>query len=88
MAYMIKASNKEYLITQHAASRMLQRGISEAWVILTLENGTITEQPHGTDMFEYSIYDDRWAETIIIQVVVDENNRIIVTVISYTQEAE
>ena len=66
MAYIIRASNKDYIVSPHAAARMLQRGISEALVILTLENGTISEQPHGTDLFEYSVYDDTWEETITI----------------------
>lgn len=86
MAYIIKANNKDYVVSPHAAMRMLQRGIPESLVILTLENGTITEQSHGTDLFEYSVYDDTWEETITIQVVVDENNQIIVTVIDQTQE--
>lgn len=86
VAYIITANNKDYLVSPHAATRMLQRGISEALVILTLENGTITEQPHGTDLFEYSVYDEMWEETITIQVVVDENNQIIVTVINPTEE--
>jgi len=86
MAYIIRASNKDYIVSPHAAARMLQRGISEALVILTLENGTISEQPHGTDLFEYSVYDDTWEETITIQVIVDENDQIIVTVIGQTQE--
>ncbi len=86
MAYIIRASNKDYLVSPHAAARMLQRGITEAQIILTLENGTIIEQSHGTDLFEYSIYDDRWEETITIHVVVDENNQIIVTVMHQTEE--
>jgi len=88
MAYIIRASNKDYIVSPHAASRMLQRGITEAQIILTLENGTITEQSHGNDLFEYSVYDEGWQETVIIQVVVDENNQIIVTVISQTTEEE
>lgn len=86
MAYIIRAGNRDYLVSPHAASRMLQRGISEEWVILTLENGTITEQSHKTELFEYSFYDDLWEETITIQVVVDEHNQIIVTVIQSTEE--
>jgi hypothetical protein len=86
MAYIIKASNKDYIVSPHAAARMLQRGISEELVILTLENGTITVQSHGTYLFEYSLYDDAWEEMITIQVVVDENNQIIVTVVDQTQE--
>ena len=86
MAYIIRASNKDYLVSPHAAARMLQRGITEAQIIQTLENGTITEQEHGTDLFEYSVYDEAWQETITLQVVVDENNQIIVTVIQTTEE--
>ncbi len=86
MAYVIRANNKDYVVSTHAAARMLQRGISEAQILLTLENGTITEQPHGTDLYEYTFYDATWEETITIQVVADENNLIIVTVIVHTQE--
>lgn len=67
---------------------MLQRGISETLVILTLENGTISEQPHGTDVYEYTFYESTWEETITVQVIVDENNLIIVTIFVDTQDAQ
>jgi hypothetical protein len=84
MAYTIIANNKVYTVDPHAAQRMLQRGISEAWVIETLEQGDVTTQPNGRDRYELQKWDDEWEETVIIQVIVEEQNLLIVTVIDDT----
>jgi hypothetical protein len=63
---------------------MLQRGISEAWVIETLEQGDVTTQSNGRDRYELQKWDDEWEETVIIQVIVEEQNLLIVTVIDDT----
>jgi len=52
MAYTIVANNKTYTVDPHAAQRMLQRGISEEWVIETLESRAVTTQPNGRDCYE------------------------------------
>jgi hypothetical protein len=86
MSYTIHANQKDYEVTPHAANRMLERGITEEMVINTLENGEITEQEHGTDLYEYQSYDLEWDDIVIVRVVVDEEDQIIVTVIDVTDE--
>jgi hypothetical protein len=82
--YTITANNKTYTVDPHAAIRMIQRGIEESWVIETLENGTITEQANGRDSYEFQKWIEDWDETIIIQVIVEEDILLIVTVIDST----
>ena len=84
MAYEIRANNKIYTVDPHAAQRMLQRGISEAWVIETLEYGDVTTQANGRDRYELQKWDDAWEETVIIQVIVEEQKLLIVIVIDDT----
>ena len=81
MAYIIRANNKNYTVSVHAAKRMVQRFIPEEMVIETLENGTIMEQAHGTDLYEHSIFDPTLEDMIIVRVIVDETTRTIVSVI-------
>lgn len=81
----ISANNKTYVISEHAAQRMLWRNISEAWVIETLEHGDMMTQPHGTDLYEYQIENDEYNLTIIVQVVVNESRLLIVSVIDDTE---
>ncbi|MDQ7027514.1 MAG: DUF4258 domain-containing protein [Anaerolineae bacterium] len=84
MAYTITANNKTYTVDPHAAQRMLQCGISEAWVIETLETGAMTTQANNRDRYELQKWDDEWEETVIIQVIVEEANLLVVTVIDDT----
>ena len=58
MAFIIRANNKDYEVSLHAANRMMQRGISEEMVVATLEYGEFYQQAHGTDLYEYQLYDD------------------------------
>jgi len=67
---------------------MLERFISDELVIKTLENGHITEQPHGRDLYEHQIYDQILEIMVIVQVVVEEDVRIIVSVIDDTSEGK
>lgn len=84
MAFIIRANNKDYLVSDHAAQRMLQRFITEEMIVETLENGTLIEQSQGTDLYEHQIYDDILESVIIVLVIVDEIAQIIVTVIDDT----
>jgi hypothetical protein len=84
MPYVLRANGKDYEVTAHAARRMVQRAIPEAMVIETVEQGTVTEQPHGTDLYEHQIYDTTLDEMVIVRVVVDEENRRIISVIDDT----
>ena len=86
MTYQITANNKEYTVSYHAAQRMLQRFISEEMMIITLEHGTLIEQTHGIDLYEYEYNDD--SEIRVIRVTVDEDARVIVTVIEESQTDE
>jgi hypothetical protein len=64
---------------------MLLRNISEQMLIDTIEQGTLTIQDHGTDLYEmeFDLEDEHiW---LIIQVVVDEFERIIVSIIDDTE---
>lgn len=79
--YRIFANQTDYWVTSHAARRMLQRGITDEMVIDVLENGEMTSQPHGTDLYGKEVYDELSEEWLFIEVVVDEMNHIIVTVI-------
>lgn len=81
MAYTIEANNKIYIVDPHAAQRMLQRGILENWVIQTLENGDVITQTNGRDRYELQMWIDDWDEMIIIQVIVDEDVLLIISVI-------
>ncbi len=84
VAYVIRANNKSYEVLPHAARRMVQRYILEETVIAALEKGTVIEQPHGTDLYEYGYYDSDLEDVVIIRVVVDEFNLAIVSVIDDT----
>jgi len=88
LAFIILANQKNYTVTDHAALRMMQRGISEQMIINVLEHGSVTTQPHENDLYEHQIYVEEWGEMLIIQVVVDEDNREIRTVIDDTSEGE
>lgn len=85
MAFIIRANNKDYTVGDHAARRMIERFIPEEMVVETLENGTMTEQPHGTDLYECEIYDTTLEAVVIVRVVVDEETKIIVSVIDDTE---
>lgn len=82
--YVIRANNKDYVVSEHAQQRMLWRGITEIWVIKTLEQGTITSQPHNIDLYECQILDEEYDQLLIVQVVVNEDQLIIVSVIDDT----
>jgi len=84
VAFLIRANNKDYTVGDHAARRMRERFILEEMVISTLENGAMTEQSHGTDLYEHQVYDEILEAIVIVRVVVDESNRIIVSVIDET----
>ena len=84
--YIIHANNKAYTVSPHAAMRMVQRFIPEEMIIEALENGTVTEQAHGSDLYERQIYDDALEAVIVVRVVVDEETGTIVTVIDDTEE--
>ncbi|MDX1993610.1 MAG: DUF4258 domain-containing protein [bacterium] len=87
MAFTIVANNKTYTIIDHAALRMLERDITEQMVIDVLENGMLTTQPHGRDVYEAEIVHPDLGETLVVQVVIDEAKRIILTVIDITEGA-
>jgi hypothetical protein len=84
--YNIVANNKTYEITDHAAERMMIRELSQAMIIETLEVGDLIHQRNGRDRYELQF--DAGEKFIIIQVIVDEPNRCIVTVIDDTQDKE
>jgi hypothetical protein len=85
MAYTIRANNKDYTVSDHAARRMRERYIPEEMVVEALENGVWVAQPHHTDLYEHEIYDDILDTMIIVRVVVDEKTRTIVSVIDDTE---
>lgn len=82
--FIIHANNKDYMVSDHAAKRMRERFISEELIIETLENGTVFTQAHGIDLYEHEIYDIYLEAMIIVRVAVDEENRVIVSVIDDT----
>lgn len=83
MTFPLIANRKTYTVSDHAAERMIQRFISEPMIVETLEHGAVIEQEHGIDLYEHQIDDgDEW---LIIQVAVDEEKRVIVTVIDGSQ---
>jgi hypothetical protein len=84
MTFIIRANNKDYIVSSHAAERMMQRFITEEMVIQTLENGTLTQQARGTDLYEHQIFDETLEEYVIVRVAVDEEAHLIVTVIDHT----
>ena len=79
MLYTIRANHKVYEVSEHAVERMNERGISEEMVITTLEHGTLFLQYHGVDRYEKEFVDEDSVR--IIQVAVNENYRIVVSVI-------
>jgi uncharacterized protein DUF4258 len=87
MSFILRANNKDYTVSDHAARRMLERFISEEIVIETLENGALIEQEQGNDAYEHQIYDETLEDIIIVRVVVDEENGQIVTVIDFTRDS-
>lgn len=82
MFYTIRANHKIYEVSAHAAARMRERDIAEEMVIITLEEGSLYLQHHGIDRYEYEFVEEDRVR--IIQVAVDEPNRIIVSVIEDT----
>lgn len=85
MAYVLRANNKDYTVSDHARHRMIERSIPEEMIIATLENGSLIEQPHGNDRYEYQLYDADLEDIILVQVIVDEASRTIVTVMDVTE---
>jgi hypothetical protein len=85
MVYIIRANNKTYTVSPHAAMRMLQRYISEEMLVEALENGAIIEQEHGIDVYETRLFDEVLEQTVIVQVAVDEETETIVSVIDDTE---
>ncbi len=88
MVYTLRANNQTYTIGDHAARRMRERFITEEMVIAALENGTITEQAHGVDLYEYPFFFEATEETIIVQVAVLIEKCFIKSVIDDTQGQE
>ena len=72
-------------MSPHAANRMLMRGITEEMVIETLENGTVNSEAHGPDKYEHQLFVEDWSVYVIVQVVVNEEKLLIVTVIDDTE---
>jgi len=66
----------------HAARRMLERDISEAWLIETMEAGELYQRDDGRDIYEHQL--DAGEKVIIIQVIVDESKRLILSVVDDT----
>lgn len=86
--YTIEANNKVYTVLPHAAQRMIERAIDEAWVIETLEQGDMTEQGNGRYSYEFQKFVEDWQEIIIIQVITNEDELLIITIIDSTEEKE
>jgi hypothetical protein len=85
VVYELTANNKRYTIIEHAAERMLQRGITDEMVIDTMENGDVITQPNGRDRYEKEI-DLPDGSYMIVQVIVEENEKEIITIIDYTRD--
>ncbi|MCL4249081.1 MAG: DUF4258 domain-containing protein [Anaerolineae bacterium] len=85
MAYILRANNKDYTVSYHALQRMIERSIPEEMIIAALENGSLIEQPHGNDRYEYQLYDEDLEDIVIVQVIVDEASQTIVTVMDVTE---
>jgi hypothetical protein len=81
--YNIRANHKTYEVSEHAADRMRERDIAEDMVIITLEEGSLYLQHHRIDRYEYEFVEEDRVR--IIQVAVNEPNRIIVSVIEDTE---
>ncbi len=80
MAFTIRANHKTYAVTVHAARRMNKWDINEQEIVDTMESGSFTEQPHGNDLYEKE-FASTTAALKVVQVIVDEENRTIVSVI-------
>ncbi len=88
MAFTLQVHRKTYLVGDHAARRMIECGISEDMIVRTLEDGLIIDQNHHSDLYEHTFYDDLLQDTFTIRVVVDEVQRLIMTVIDLTPDDE
>ena len=76
----IIADGKTYILSTHAQRRMKERKISKNWIIQTIERATrIHEDMDGNDLYYY-IVTSRGGRRHALEVVVDEPNRVIVTV--------
>lgn len=77
----ITVNNKRYTVNDHALKRMLQRNLSEAMLVKTMEAGTMTYQEwNDRDVYEYDLESDD--ESVTLKVIVDESNRVIVTIMT------
>ena len=86
--FIIYANNKAYTVSEHAVRRMVERDIPELWVVETLEEGAVSTQGHGIDLYEHQIEDAMYNQIIIVQVVVNEGQRIIISVIDDTEQTD
>jgi len=86
MVFILRANQRNYVVSEHAAKRMIERFISEELIVAVLEYGTVIDQPHGRVLYEHSVDDEIIEGVIIIGVVVDETTNTIVTVIDNTEE--
>jgi hypothetical protein len=77
MAYTLTVNRIEYLVSDHAAERMMLREITDEMIIMTIENGDMIEQKNGRYRFEYDIESGR---IIIVVADLDLLPREIVTV--------
>jgi hypothetical protein len=77
MAYTLTVNRIEYLVSDHAAERMMLREITDQMIIMTIKNGDMIEQKNGCYRFEYDIESGR---IIIVVADLDLLLREIVTV--------
>lgn len=88
MSFPLWINHKRYIVGDHAARRMLERGISDDTIIRTMEEGSVQEQQHKNDLYEHTFYDECLRDTITIRIIVNERLRFIMTVIDLTDDEE
>ena len=58
MVFILRANQRNYVVSEHAAKRMIERFISEELIVAVLEYGTAIDQPHGRVLYEHSVDDE------------------------------
>ncbi|MCB9456008.1 MAG: DUF4258 domain-containing protein [Anaerolineaceae bacterium] len=88
MSYIIRVNGIDYLITDYAAMRMLQRYIIDDMIIQAILRGELIEQAHGRDILEVQFWDDDTQQTRIIRIIIAPDTHTVITVYDDSDTAE
>ena len=77
MSYTLAVNRKTYIVTDHTALRMLERYVTDAMIVDTIEQGDWSQQENGRDRYEREVILD--GQMALLIVIVDEQEQRIIT---------